>query len=216
MEPSEAVSNIKNTTALVLPLAYFPPVPYFKLMLGHGQTIIELHENFHKQYYYNRCLIYGANGVLKLTIPILHKHKRTVIKDVRISYEHNWRTLHWRSIEAAYRRSPYFEFYEHHFINIFADFKPDFLFEWNLKILEILNSILGNTIPIAFTEEYSEQYDNMNDSRALAAPAVLALQPIKTPPYHQVFEERYGFIPNLSIIDLLFCEGPRAIDFLKG
>ncbi len=215
MEPSEAAANVKQAQAVVLPLAYLPPLQYFRSMLRHNQVIFDLHEHFHKQFYYNRCNIAGPNGVLKLSIPILHKHKRTAIKDVRISYEHNWQTLHWRSLEAAYRRSPYFEFYEHYFVSIFSDFKPEFLWEWDMKLFEIMNSVFGNAIQYAFTGEYEESYPGALDLREWAAPNVLAKQPATNEKYHQVFEERQGFISNLSIIDLLFCEGPHAKEYLK-
>lgn len=184
-------------------------------MLRHEQIIFDLYEHFHKQFYYNRCQIAGPNGLLKLTIPILHKGARMPLKDVKISYEHNWRILHWRSFESAYRRSPYFEFYEHYFSRIYSDFKPAFLFEWNIKLFEILNTALGKKINFSFTAEYLESYTNTDDYRALAAPAVLATEPLTTQKYHQVFEERHGFIDNLSIVDLLFCEGNNALQCLK-
>jgi WbqC-like protein family len=216
MEPSEAGSPDKPLSAAVLPLAYFPPIPYFKYMLRHEQIVFDLHEHFHKQFYYNRCLISSPNGILKLTVPIIHKHKKCAIKDVQISYEYNWTTLHWRSIEAAYRRSPYFEFYEHHFTSIYSDFKPTFLVEWNLKIFEILNTILGTNPKISFSNEYKENQDSMDDYRALASPLVLAAKTTEAKKYQQVFEERHGFFSDLSIIDLLFCEGPHALDYLKN
>lgn len=185
-------------------------------MLSHEQTVFDIHEHFHKQFYYNRCLIAGPNGLLKLSIPILHKHKRTAIKDVRISYEHNWQALHWRSLEAAYRRSPYFEFYEHYFVNLFSDFKPEFLFQWNMKLFEVVNTILGNAIKFSFTGEYLETYPDVDDCRGWASPSVLASQPDENRKYQQVFEERQGFLKNLSIIDLLFCEGQHSLEYLKN
>jgi hypothetical protein len=214
MEHSENISSDKTTAAAILPLAYFPPIKYFQLMFQYEQTIFDLHEHFHKQFYYNRCLIGSPNGVLKLSIPILHRHKRVAVKDVRISYEHNWRILHWRSLEAAYRRSPYFEFYEHYFTSIFSDFKPVFLFEWNMKLMEVINKILGDKLKFSFTSEYKESYNNTTDYRSFASPLILAAEPLKTKKYHQVFEERQGFINNLGIIDLLFCEGNEAQQYL--
>jgi hypothetical protein len=216
MEPSEAALNAKKAPSLLLPLAYFPPVPYFKLMLSYEQTVFDLHEHFHKQFYYNRCQIYSPNGILKLTIPILHRHKRSSIKEVRISYEHDWRTIHWRSLQAAYRRSPYFEFYEHYFTPLFTDFKPEFLSEWNVKLFETINIILGNKLNFSFTSKYSESYENTEDRRLLAAPAELAKFSMDSKRYTQVFEEKHGFIGNLSIIDLLFCEGPQSLEYLKN
>jgi len=183
-------------------------------MFKHEQTLFDLYEHYHKQYYYNRCLISGPNGILKLTIPVLHKSEKTPIKDVQISYEYNWQTLHWRSIEAAYRRSPYFEFYEHYFVSIFSDFKPAFLFEWNTKLFEIINTILGNTIHFSYTSEYKKTPDTMNDYRSLASPSVLSAQNMEVKKYQQVFGERHGFLNNLSILDLLFCEGNNAKQYL--
>jgi hypothetical protein len=215
MEPSEAASSVKQAQAVILPLAYFPPLLYFKSMLGHKRVIFDLHEHFHKQFYYNRCVVAGPNGILKLTIPILHTHKRMAIKEVRISYENNWQTLHWRSLEAAYRRSPYFEFYEHYFAPIFSGFKPEFLFEWDMKLFETMNTIFENAVNFTFTTEYMESYPEVLDLREWAAPNVLAEQPGTNQKYQQVFEERQGFIGNLSIIDLLFCEGPHSIEYLR-
>jgi hypothetical protein len=214
MELSGAGFPAKPLSAALLPLAYFPPIPYFKYMLLHEEIVFDLHEHFHKQFYYNRCLISGPNGILKLTIPIIHRHERTAIKDVRISYESTWRTLHWRSLEAAYRRSPYFEFYEHYFAPIYSDFKPGYLVEWNIKIFEVLNTILGTSPKITFTDEYKENYDTMEDYRALASPAILTAKNTEVKKYHQVFEERQRFFSNLSIIDLLFCEGNEAAKYL--
>ncbi len=215
MELSEAELNAKTNQAVILPLAYFPPIDYFRLILNQEEVLFDLYEHFHKQYYYNRCIIASPNGVLKLTVPILHRGIRTALKDVRISYEYHWRTIHWRSMEAAYRRSPYFEFYEHHFAPVFSDFKPEFLVDWNLKIFEIINTILNNKIKVSFTNEYLENHENMNDKRHLASPSELSAHAKNVHPYHQVFEERQGFIPNLSIIDLLFCEGNNTNQYLK-
>jgi WbqC-like protein family len=215
MEQSAAEQPTLKEHKAIFPIAYFPPVYLFQLMLKHKPVVFEQYEHFHKQFYYNRCLIAGPNGLQKLSIPIIHKHKRSAIKDVKIAYKHNWRALHWRSLESAYRRSPYFEYYEHHFAPLFETFTPDFLLDWNQKLFDILNSVLRLDSEVSFTSEYLENYTDCTDYRKLASPAILSEAAPLQPEYLQVFKERNGFLPNISIIDLLFCEGPHALDYLK-
>ena len=117
-------------------------------------------------------------------------------------------------METSYRRSPYFEYYEEELRPVYENFKPEFLVEWNIKLFEVVNKIIEANIKLSFTTEYHKQYDDINDYRELAAPQVLAAKPVKQIKYQQVFEERHGFIPDLSIIDLLFCEGPHLKSLL--
>ena len=109
-------------TAL-LSTAYLPPIQYFSVLKKNKTVAIEHHEHFVKQTYRSRCHIYGANGMLKLSIPVMHSRERTIIKDIRISYNDNWQKLHWRSIESAYRCSPYFEYYESEFASYYSEKK---------------------------------------------------------------------------------------------
>ena len=216
MQDYENYSHPKKTlaTKVILPLTYLPPIEHFRLMCTHNEVVFDINEHFHKQFYYNRCEIYGANGQLKLSIPVIRRGHKQAIKDVKISYNSNWQILHWRSMEAAYRRSPYFEFYESFFSGIHTDFKPVFLADWNMKLLEVVLNLLKLKPSISFTTEYFKEYPEADDYRKLASPAeVSLLPPIKK--YQQVFEERYGFLSSLSIIDLLFCEGNHAIEYLK-
>lgn len=197
-----------------MPLSYLPPIAFYQLMLKHKKVVFDIHENFHKQFYFNRCLIYSANGVLKLSVPIKRNKERTALKDVYVFYEQNWRTIHWRSMEAAYRRSPFFEYYEEDFRNLYLGEETEKLVDWNLKLFELVNKLLGVQVDISFTESYQKTYQGINDFRNLNVPGTkssIALKPIK---YQQVFQEKYGFIPNLSIIDLLFCEGHYARQML--
>ncbi len=180
-------------------------------MLGNANVKWDIYENYHKQYYYNRCVIYGPNGAQKLTIPIHKKYEKTPLKDIVISYEMDWQKIHWRSFEAAYRRSPYFEYYENELSLLYSDYEPKTLVEWNMKVLELVCSLMDMEFKPAFTSEYIKEYTDVKDLRSLAIPA---LNPNFNLKYTQVFEERYGFLPDLSIIDLLFCEGPHAKELL--
>lgn len=198
----------------ILPLSYLPPIAFYQLMLKHKKVVFDIHENFHKQFYFNRCVIYGANGALKLSVPIKKNHGRTALKDVTIFYEQNWRTIHWRSMEAAYRRSPFFEYYEEDFRNIYLREATEKLMDWNLKFFVLVNKLLDVQMDVSFTESYHKKYEDASDYRSLNIPSMkgsIELQPIK---YQQVFQEKYGFIPNLSIVDLLFCEGHYARQML--
>ena len=198
------------TRPAILPVAYLAPLPHYTAMLTHPENFWDVYEHFHKQYFYNRCTIYGANGALKLIVPLCKRHEKTPLKDVRISYDSNWQTLHWRSLEASYRRSPYFEYYEHKLAPLYDSFKPGFLLDWNVNIFETVNRLIDTNIKLSFTTEYKKVHEGADDYRNLAAPQTVAQQNAGNIKYIQVFEEKYGFIPHLSIIDLLFCEGPHS------
>lgn len=213
---SSAVGSHPNKlllTKAILPVAYLPPISHFAAMLNHTNVIWDTHEFFHKQFYYNRCVIYGPNGQQKLIIPVHKRYEKTPIKDIKIGYETPWQIIHWRSYEAAYRRSPYFEFYEDELSPLYLEYTPTFLLEWNLKLFQLACKLLGVEIKLSFTDSYSKTYEDMADYRNLASP-VNTLEETKPIKYTQVFEERHGFLDNLSIIDLLFCEGPHAKDYL--
>jgi len=196
----------------ILPIAYLPPISHFVAMLANTDIKWDIYENYHKQYYYNRCVIYGPNGAQKLTIPIHKKFEKTPLKDIEISYEMDWQKIHWRSFEAAYRRSPYFEYYEAELSPLYLNYEPKGLVEWNMKMLEVVCKLMQMELKPAFTPEYIKEYADAKDFRGLAVPEETVAT--KEPKYTQVFEEKHGFIPDLSIIDLLFCEGPHAKELL--
>lgn len=216
MEFSLPASPIQahNNDTCIMPLSYLPSIAFYQIMLKHKKVLFDIHENFHKQFYFNRCVIYGANGALKLSVPIKRNHERTALKDVSIFYEQNWRTIHWRSIQAAYRRSPFFEYYEEEFYNLYTGKEIDMLADWNLKLFELINKLMGIEINVSFTESYQEVYENANDYRTLNIPKVNSAAALKAIKYQQVFEEKHGFIKNLSIVDLLFCEGQYSKQLL--
>lgn len=193
----------------VLPLFYLPPVSYFTQLNKHKPDVwIEREEHFPKQTYRNRANIYSPDGVLTLVVPVIKGSKNhTKIKDVRISYDFNWQRLHWMSLQACYRRSAYFEFYEDDFTPFYEQ-RFEYLFDYNQQLLELILKLLKIKTELKFTESYEAQYPGVNDLRESIHPKREVVGTNK--PYFQVFEERKGFMPDLSIVDLLFNQGPQA------
>ncbi|WP_183573301.1 WbqC family protein [Mucilaginibacter sp. X5P1] len=197
----------------VLPMCYLPPVEYFVELNKHKPNImIEREEHFPKQTYRNRTNIYSPDGVLALTVPVVKGSKNhTVIKDVKISYDFKWQRLHWMGLQACYRRSAYFEFYEDDFAP-FYESKETFLFDYNEQFLQLLLKLLKIKTDITYTDTYEVAYPALTDLRDVISPKKEPLFTQK--PYFQVFEENHGFIKNLSIVDLLFNQGPQAMNYL--
>lgn len=200
----------------ILSTAYLGPIQYYSKILKYNQVFIEVNENFIKQTYRNRCKIYGANGELSLSIPVKKTDIKTKIKDLLIDYDTNWRKLHWKSIESAYRSSPFFEFYADDFLP-FYNKKYKFLLDFNTEIQSMILDHLEIEFEMNFTKEYIS-YDKIDfpDFREKINPKMnIPDSEFEAIEYTQVFAEKYGFIPNLSIIDLLFNEGPNAIGILN-
>ncbi len=199
---------------ILLSTAYMPPIEYFAALVHAKSVYIETHETYLKQSYRNRVEIYSANGKMDLSIPI-HKinGNHTLTKDIEISYTDNWNKKHWKAIESAYNKSPYFLYYrdelEHFFIN-----KYETLLNLNTELLQFLLKKLRISALIGFTEEFfAESPDNYIDLRWKIHPKQVS--GIQFEPYWQVFDAKHGFISNLSIIDLLFNLGPDSRDYLN-
>jgi len=197
----------------IFPSCYNPPISFFYYLLQHQEVIIDLHENFVKQTFRNRCQVLSPNGLQNLSIPIINVKSKRTTKKTQIAYIENWQKMHWRSLEAAYRSSPYFEYYEDLFYPIFMERKYEFLYELNQELLRLLLKTIGIETTITFSENYIETYENAIDYRPIMTPK--QTNSLKFANYIQVFSDRHEFIPNLSILDLLFNEGPNAIDYLK-
>ncbi len=199
--------------AVVLPLLNMPNIEFFHFIKSNPEmALLEKFENFPKQTLRNRAQIYSPNGLLDLSIPV-NKGSRlhTLYKDITISYDFNWQRIHWQTLETCYRSSAYFEFYEDDFAP-FYEKKTKFLFDFNTEILQLLIKKLKLNTAIQFTEEYTASSEFQQDFRSHFSPKNTAKFAAKK--YYQVFEDRHGFIPNLSVIDLLFNHGPQANTYL--
>lgn len=192
---------------LTLPSTYLGPIPLFAAMLQAGDVQVEQYDNYVKQTFRNRCVITGPNGVQTLTIPVEKpaQHK-CLMKDLRISDHGNWRHLHWNALESNYGKSPFFEFYADDLRPFYTEHKWEFLIDYNEalteKMLELLN--IDTDIKISRTQSYANA-----DLHRWAEPS--AILPLPSVPYYQVFAARHGFLPHLSIADLLFNMGPEAV-----
>ncbi len=197
----------------IFPLFYLPSTEYLSAFLRHtGPLMIERFEHFPKQTYRNRASIASPNGRLDLTVPVVKGAKvHTPVKDVRISYEFNWQRIHWLSLQSSYRSSSWFEFYEDDFAPFYQK-KPAFLFDYNEEIFHMLLRLLGVEKKYSCTTEYEPDPGDRTDYRE-------SIHPKKTSdyqqrPYFQLFGDRTGFLPNLSVADLLFSQGPQSKSYL--
>jgi hypothetical protein len=198
----------------VLPMFYLPPVEYFVQLNKYRTDVwIEKEEHFPKQTYRNRANIYSPDGSLALVVPVVKGSKvHTKVTDVKISYDFRWQRLHWMSLQACYRRSAYFEYYEDEFAHFYEQ-QYDFLFDYNQQLLELILKCMKMNIQLQYTETFEPAYP------ATVADFRNSIHPKKEShfqqkPYFQVFEERKGFLGNLSIVDLLFNQGSQSVNYL--
>ncbi len=201
---------MQNTA--IFPIFYLPPVSYFSLLREHEYIFsLEKQENFPKQTYRNRVTIASPNGSLDLIIPVIKgANNHTCIKDVKISYDEKWQRLHWLSLQTCYRSSAYFEFYEDGIVP-FYEKKYKFLLDYNTALLEWLLKQLKMPNDLSYTSVYEKQPAG-SDYRSALHKNIIPTLPQK--PYFQVFSDRNEFISNLSIVDLLFNQGPQAKSYL--
>jgi hypothetical protein len=198
------VSNISPDT-IVFSTAYLPPIEYFSCLNKYKTILIDVFENYIKQTYRNRCSIYTANGKLTLSIPVKKVDgNHTRVKDIEIDYSQPWQKLHWRAIESAYNSSPFFLYYRDD-LKPFYHKKYKFLSDLNNEMLAILCKLIGIKTEIYFSERYIEPSLHLIDFRDAFSPKKKSS--LVHNRYKQVFDDKYSFIPNLSIIDLLFNEG---------
>ena len=191
---------------------YFPSISHFVAIAQSDLVTFEMDDNFQKQTNRNRMYIYSPNGVQLLNIPIKHSkeaHQKT--KDVRLETAFDWQKQHFKSLEAAYRTSPFFEYFEDDIAPIFQK-KHIFLMDLNLETMSIVSKCLGLEFDYNETAEYFHEVTDKTDLRGLINGKK---DSSLFEPYTQVFEEKHGYLNNLSILDLLFNEGRYALDYLK-
>jgi hypothetical protein len=197
---------------IVLSTAYLPPIEYFARIKEADEVLIEREENYLKQSYRNRCYILSADKPQYLTVPVyLGSFHKTHIRDIRIDYSKRWQQVHLRALTSAYCSSPYFIFYFEVFEKIIRS-GHEFLLDLNMELIEAALKMMDLDRRISYTSEFKTDRDNTEDFR-------YAISPKKRSSYHfknyiQVFTTKEGFVPRLSIADLLFNTGPDAAEYL--
>ncbi|MDH7444250.1 WbqC family protein [Aquimarina sp. 2201CG14-23] len=194
---------------------YFGSIAQYAAIAQSDSIVFEEHDNYQKQTYRNRTYIYCANGKLLLTIPIKHigNKGRQLYKDVRIENDFQWQALHWKSLESAYRTSPFFEYYEDDLVHLFEN-RKDFLLDFNYECMQFVWDCMQLDIGYTKTASYQKKTEDLIDMRTLVNAKIKA--PVNLESYIQVFSDKYGFIPNLSVLDLLFNEGTNALTYLEN
>lgn len=201
------------TTAL-LQTTYFGPVQWYQKLNRYDHCVIEQHDTYQKQTYKNRCVIATANGLQALTVPVEVSSNREEVKDVRISDHNNWRKVHWHALQSAYSESPFFDYYVDD-IRPFFEKKYAFLIDFNEAIRQKMCELLDIETSVSYSSGFMVHGSGFKDFREV----IRAKHPqedaeFEARPYWQVFQHRYGFQPNLSILDLLFCMGPESVFYL--
>ncbi len=203
---------------IVLDLQYLPSLEYFTALLAHEIVYVEAHETFQRQTWRNRCQILTAHGGDTLIVPVVEGRSKVPIREARIDYGQKWVNRHWRAIRSAYGKAPFFEHFGPEFENLYRR-NPAFLFDLNWELLTICLAFLGLKKKIVLTERCEPAVgEQLVDARGVIHPKrPFTEHPFYRPvPYRQVFREKEGerFFPNLSILDVLFTQGPQALPIL--
>jgi hypothetical protein len=199
---------------ILISTAYLPPAEYFSLINGADEILIEREENYLKQTYRNRCFILTAHGVQTLTVPVyLGSFHKTPVKNIRIDYSKRWQQVHLRAINAAYRASPFFEFYFEEIEKSVLK-NHEYLIDLNTGLTETILKILGMKRSIGYTGSFAPVAGEDYDFRYSVTPKKKSYYAMKE--YSQVFILNSGFVSGLSILDLIFNMGPESVFYLEG
>jgi hypothetical protein len=202
-----------NMSAILIESQYIGSCSYWILLLNRSEIYIDQHEHYVRRSYRNRAHILGANGLLRLTIPLEHgKSQHAAMKDVRISYNDNWQNLHWHSFTSAYRRSPFFEYYEDNFRKFYEE-KFEFLADYNFQLMQTIANIMKVELTVKLTEQYyAKEAFAGTDYRNYLLPSKETNIPFKS--YPQVFSDRFPFEKDLCVLDVLFNVGTGSKEYL--
>lgn len=207
-------------TVALLELHYFPSIQFFTKLVGYPVVVLEQHENYQKGSYRNRTHIATASGLQRLSVPLQQgKNQQLPIREVAISFKEPWHREHQTAIRSAYGKAPFFEFYGETILSLLDDPAPT-LFDWNFHILQKLLRLLQIEVDLRLSNSFLRTApQNGVDLRNVIHPKPHRSETdtnFRVPHYRQVFEEKHGFLPNLSILDLLFCMGPQSILYLEA
>lgn len=199
---------------IIIHPTYLPNIFSFKTIINSTNILFEVNDHYVKQTLRNRTSIHAANGKLNLSVPVkFSSTKKEKYKDIKICYDSNWQKIHLKSIESAYKNSPFYDFFEDYFIN-FYNKKEKFLVDLNYSSIRLIFEILEKELNYNFTNEYLEKYVDLTDYRSLLTNKNFN-EKVDFKNYTQVFQEKNGFIENLSSIDLIFNKGLDFEDFIK-
>ncbi|WP_198520092.1 WbqC family protein [Lacinutrix sp. Bg11-31] len=199
---------------ILLHPTYFPSIATFVAIIKADAVVLEVYDNYQKQTYRNRCYVYAANGKLQLSVPVVFSQKnRQKYSEVKIANDYKWQDNHFKSLESAYRTSPFYEYYIDELKPLFAQ-TFDTILDFNLKCFEVICECLQLEINSSKTKLFEKEPKDLKDYRGLVNAKKENI--ITLEPYTQVFYSKHGYINNLSILDLLFNEGPNAISYLES
>ena len=205
-------------TTTLLQTTYFGPIQWYQKLYRYDHCLIEQYDSFQKQTYRNRCVIATANGVQALTVPVEHSDDKVLTKDLRISDHNQWRRVHWNALQSAYSESPFFEYYADD-LHPFFEKKYEFLLDFNEAIRQKVCELIDIHPNVEYTSEYTSDIQHQTSDITDFREVINAKHPqpdaeFNAKTYWQVFQHKHGFLPNLSILDLLFNMGPESIFYL--
>ena len=196
---------------LIADLQYFSPAIFFSYLSNSTHCIFDQYEHFQKMSFMNRCTLLGGNGPINLTVPLDGgRNQRSLMKEVKILNRENWQDRHWKTITSCYNKSPWFDHYRDELENLYS-LNFDFLIDWNLRCFQWICDKLAIKTPFSLSAEFVKDYDKniYEDLRGRLMPSTINKNFPDVVRYPQVFGDRFGFVPNLSVLDYLFCVGPR-------
>jgi hypothetical protein len=196
---------------LIAELQYFSPSIFFSYLSKSTNCIFDQYEHFQKMSFMNRCTLLGGNGPVILSVPLDGgRNQKTVMKDVKILNKESWQNRHWKTITSCYNKSPWFDHYREGLEKLYS-MKTGFLLDWNLNCFEWICDKLSIHTPYSLSGQFVKDYEKVEfeDLRGMLMPATINKLFPGTKRYPQVFEDRFGFVPNLSVLDYLFCVGPK-------